>query len=174
MNVNLLHFVHDLADKGDSTLSKGALVTIASQTLTSAPAKAKQFYTVEQARMALVLVERVVDDILGMYSLLVDLEGEIELAECVGDERALDDGRRKLVAAIDRLQDCLEELETLGVEMCDFKRGAVEFFSIDRGREICLSWCKGEETIRYWYHRGQSIAERRDVEELEQRLFQFV
>ena len=138
------------------------------------PIEAKHFYTVEQARKALVLVERVVDDILGMYETLVDLEGEIELAECIGDEVALDKGRQRLVAAIDRLQDCLEELEQLGVEMRDFKRGAVEFPSLDKGREICLVWCKGDETIQYWYHRGQSMADRRDVEELEQRLFQFV
>ncbi len=150
-------------------------MTTASQTLNlDAPTRAKQFYTVEQARKALVLVERVVDDILELYALLVDLEGEIELAECVGDERSLDNGRRELVAAIDRLQDCLEELEQLGVEMCDFKHGAVTFSSLDKGREICLSWTKGEDTICYWYHRGQSIADRRDVEELEQRLFQFV
>ena len=161
--------------KGVAINHKGVRVTTLSQIANAeAPVAAKQFYTVDQARSALVLVERVVDDILEMYTTLVELEGQIELAECISDEVALDQGRQNLVAAIDRLQDCLEELEQLGVEMRDFKRGGVEFPSLDKGREICLSWCKGEETIRYWYPRGQSIADRRDVEELEQRLFQFV
>ena len=155
-------------------MKENPVTTLSKIVTQSTTHETKPFYTISQARKAWVLVERIVDDVLELYSNLIDLEGEIELAECVGDDRAVDLSRRRLVEAIDRLQDCLEELEQLGVEMSDFKRGAVVFSSLDKGREIYLSWAKGEETVNYWYHRGQSHEERRTVDELEQRLFQFV
>lgn len=125
--------------------------------------KDRKFFTLEQANRSLVLVQRIVGDVVDEYQRLLELEDLIEAAEQSGSRRQLEDARQQLVNTVDVLQGCLEELDTMGVELRDFSRGIVDFPSRHDERPISLCWMHGEETVRHWHEVGASFACRQPI-----------
>jgi hypothetical protein len=124
-----------------------------------------RLFTVEQANRTLVLLQRIVGDIVNEYKTLMELEEWIDLAEQSGNSLALERSRKQLVATVDTLQNCLEELDQVGVELRDFTRGIVDFPASRDGRAISLCWRLGEAEVSYWHETREGYASRRPIEE---------
>lgn len=124
-----------------------------------------RLFTVEQANRTLVLLQRIVGDIVAEYKTLMELEEWIDLAEQSGNACQLERSRKQLVAAVDTLQNCLEELDQVGVELRDFTRGIVDFPASRDGRVISLCWKLGEPQVMHWHETREGYASRRPIEQ---------
>jgi hypothetical protein len=122
-------------------------------------------FTPQRAQRALALVRRIVDDIVGEYPRLLECQELLELAQRRGSAEYLNRVQADMLASANKLQGYSDELAALGVQLCDFSRGRVEFPGLWNGREIRLCWQHGEEQIACWYDPRQAHA-RRPLSEL--------
>ena len=126
----------------------------------------KRYFTPSEASRALILIRRIVADVTAGYSRLLDLHETMEAAYESGSSREAADARDELVLVVDMLQTCMDELEDVGVELKDWTTGIVDFPCRWGGREICLCWQSGEETVSHWHETSEGFASRRSIETL--------
>jgi len=122
----------------------------------------RKYFAVAEADRALVLIKRIIADVVCHYSRLGDLQ---EALEACPDEQA-EAVRRDLLATIERLQSCLEELDDAGVELVDWSRGIVNFPCVADGRCVYLCWEHGEKRIGFWHETDEGFAERQPLDAL--------
>lgn len=121
-------------------------------------------FSLDQANRSLVLLQRIVGEVIEEYDRLLRLEETIEAAEQHNQPARLEQARRELVATVDRLQCCLEELEDIGVELRDFSRGVVDFPAERQGRPISYCWMFGESAVRHWHEVSEGFASRQPIQ----------
>jgi len=120
-------------------------------TTASACSAPKRSFTLARANRALVLVKRIVADILGEHSRLVDLQEALDAACRHADEARVAQLRGQLSRTFGRLRNCFDELDEVGVVLADCSAGVVHFRSHRGGREICLCWRYGEPRVSHWH-----------------------
>jgi hypothetical protein len=125
-----------------------------------------RYFTPLQASASLVLVRRIVGDIVGGYGRLVELQETLETLQARQSRQECEAVRRELIATMETLQSCLEELEEVGVELIDWALGIVEFPCLWSGREIRLTWQHGQRGISHWREIGESSAARQPISSL--------
>jgi len=113
--------------------------------------KKRHFFTLEEANSSLVLVRRIVADLVGHYDRLVEIHETVEALETAGRFGQVEDARDELVHSADRIRICLEELEDVGVELCDWELGIVDFPALVEGREVRLCWLSDEPKVTHWH-----------------------
>jgi hypothetical protein len=118
---------------------------------TPLPPAQRRFFTIEEANRMLPLIRRVVEDIGGAARLYERTQNRLDQK---GDA-ALRDSERRLAEAelsdhADRLEDCLQELRSLGVEFKGWD-GLVDFPAWVDGREIEYCWKAGEPRVEHWH-----------------------
>ena len=111
----------------------------------------RHFFSVEDANRSLVLVRRIVADVVGHYDRLVEVHETVEALETAGRLGQVEDAREELVVTADRIRICLEELEDVGVELCDWEWGIVDFPALADGREVRLCWRADEARVTHWH-----------------------
>ena len=79
---------------------------------------------------------------------------------------ARDDLQADLEAAVDRLQDYVQELGALGCELKDYEMGLIDFPGRHEGHAVCLCWKLGEEKIGFWHEIEAGLAGRQPVSKL--------
>ncbi len=114
-------------------------------------------FTPAAANRALVLIRRVVGDLVDHYHRMLDLQEAADAAEA---DARLNDELGDLSA---RMRCCLDELESVGVELRDFARGIVDFPCVAGGRLLHLCWAHGENRVKHWHELGESFAQRRPI-----------
>ena len=62
-----------------------------------------------------------------------------------------------------RLEDYVDELSEIGCELKDYQIGLIDFTGRYQGRDICLCWKLGEETITHWHELNSGFAGRKPV-----------
>lgn len=126
----------------------------------------KKFFTVEEANRALPLVSRVVADIRKQYRITMELDqayqAVVERRDDAHTPDALSDQRE---AALDRLNELVEELAEIGVELKDWESGLVDFPCLRQAREVCLCWKAGEKAVGYWHEQYAGFAGREEITE---------
>lgn len=128
-----------------------------------APKPDKKYFSVPEANRALPYVTRVVEDVVQVYSQIVDLRHQIESPEEAGDTDALE---RQYEAHMDRLSELVDELHMVGVELKDFEKGLVDFPAVHEGREVLLCWHQGEDRVLHWHEVDAGFDGRQPVEQL--------
>jgi len=126
----------------------------------------KKYFTLAEARHALVLVKRIATDIqatqaerLRLHALLTaSTEGPPETTLGIQD---------RLEVETSRLERLVEELAKMGVDLKDPARALLDFPSRHEGREILLCWMADEATILHWHEVDGGYAARRSVDELD-------
>jgi len=118
-----------------------------------------RYFSVDEANRALVLVRRIVADIVGGYRRLMDLQEALEAMQSQ-PRPACEEVRAELIGMVERLQDCLAELEEVGVELKDWAIGLVDFPCLWHGRAVNLSWQHGEPRVSFWHEAGDGAATR--------------
>lgn len=130
------------------------------------PTRCRRHFTVAQANRSLVLLKRIVADVIVGYQVLFDLQEVLEIAEARGRTMQIHACRAKLRSAVDKLQNCLDELNDMGVEIRDWALGVVDFPAIADGREVYLCWQFGEPRVMYWHEYDAGDTGRQPIETL--------
>ena len=65
--------------------------------------------------------------------------------------RELREAQEGIARSSGKFQRTIQDLESLGCEIKDLEMGLVDFRSSRDGREVCLCWRLGEDTIAYWH-----------------------
>jgi hypothetical protein len=128
----------------------------------------RKYFTLSEARRALVLVEKIATDIQRIEavrrSIIHDIDAaqrqDVPAEEVAAMELEFDSMTEKLSALVD-------ELAAIGVELKDPARGLVDFPAMFENREILLCWQLGEPSIGYWHETSGGFAGRRLVADLE-------
>ncbi len=116
-----------------------------------------KLFTVEQAEKTLPLVRRIVADITRAFERLESIAQE---RHALGpqpnpgsnaEERAFT-LERELQASQEEILRCQEELQTLGIELKDYRSGLIDFFSRYEDRLVYLCWKLDEGATISWWH----------------------
>ncbi|MCZ7649043.1 MAG: DUF2203 domain-containing protein [Planctomycetota bacterium] len=120
-----------------------------------------KYYTVERAERALPLVRRIVQDLVDAF---VAREKLLARRHALGAQpnpgSSAEETAFRLEREIDSqeasLRRYLAELELLGVELKDWRRGLIDFYSLYQGREVYLCWMLGEGKTLEHFHELQA------------------
>lgn len=128
----------------------------------------KKFFTPQQADAMLPLVRSIVKDISSLAHSLRDRHARIDRLQKMGGHDLHGSAHLEEEQAIwekdaDRLQECVAELQGLGVEMKDFYIGLVDFPCWQDDREICLCWKLGEDRLEWWHETFAGFAGRQPL-----------
>lgn len=130
----------------------------------SSAVSGKRLFSPAEADRALVLVRRIVADIARNYRRLRELHDKYQRLDQQGDLLDAEQTRQAYVAVTDRLAELREELEDVGCELKDFEMGLVDFPSIRNGREVCLCWKLGEESVAHWHETDAGFTGRKPLD----------
>ncbi|MGC8541260.1 MAG: DUF2203 domain-containing protein [Phycisphaerae bacterium] len=127
----------------------------------------KRYFTLAEARRALVLVNRIAMDIQR-----IELQRRKLVHQTASSHEQPSAQQANAIEAqfdimTEQLSGLLEELAAIGVELKDPTRGLLDFPSRFNGRDILLCWQIGEPTINFWHDISAGFAGRRSVGELE-------
>ena len=81
----------------------------------------------------------------------------------VADETRL---RLRMQGIIDQMQASVARLEELSITLRDIKTGLVDFPALVTGRQVCLCWRLGEESVDWWHELTDGFPGRRPLSEL--------
>ncbi len=123
----------------------------------------RKLFCQDEATRALTLVRRIVADIVAEYPHLLELQEMLEGIQQHGPIDEIHQIQQQLGESVARLQDCMVELDDIGVELRDFTRGVVDFPSQREGREVRLCWRFGEPDITHWHELGAGLADRKPI-----------
>src|SRR4051812_26846474 len=122
------------------------------------PAVEKKYFTVSEANSTLPLVRAIVRDI---TELAHDLRERHERYSRLrlGERGVLGEAHHEEVQQVqaelerdqERMQEYVQELETLGVELKDYFMGLVDFPAWMNGRPVYLCWRLGEPDVAHWH-----------------------
>ena len=126
----------------------------------------RRFFSLRRANRALVLVRRIVSDIVAEYPRLLELQEMLDVSQCHGSAEYISRIQADTTISVERLQRIIGELETLGVELCDFGRGMVDFPGFVAGREVRFCWQYGQDRITHWHYCHEGPAGRKPLVEL--------
>ena len=119
----------------------------------------KKRFTLQEANRALPLVRRVAADIVYAHEAITHQQKLLENAAVDKQDQVQDQIQKLLV----HLQDYVDELTDIGCELKDFRLGLVDFIGHHAGRDICLCWKHGEETIGFWHELNSGFSGRQPI-----------
>lgn len=121
-------------------------------------------FTLEHANRTLPLVRRIVADIVKQYKRVSALEEECEVPTAPADESA-EAARDRYGVELDKLRELAQELQSIGCELKDWRRGLVDFPAVHQGRSIYFCWRLGESSVTHWHERDAGFHGRRPVDQ---------
>lgn len=127
------------------------------------PPSGRRFFTLEEANRMLPLIRHIVDDIGITAKVYERLQSKLDLKNDMApspEERCL--LTAELSDHADRLEDCLQELRTLGVEFKGWE-GLVDFPAWVDGREVEYCWKQDEPAVSYWHELYAGFRNRRPL-----------
>jgi hypothetical protein len=133
----------------------------------------RKYFTLEEANQRLPLVRAIVADIVSHYRDLHDRRERLKrIRQSPGfvsrDEDSVyseevEQVERDLEKDVERLQEFVDELQSLGVEFKDPVKGLVDFPAIIDGREAYLCWQLGEDEIAFWHELDAGFSGRQSL-----------
>lgn len=131
------------------------------------------YFTLDQAQRLLPAVERHLRDALfhkAEYERIHrDIESTLERVRQSGGARMDPERQRALRSERDanarKLQDALSEIEQLGALVKDLDIGLLDFMARYQGRDVCLCWKLGEDSIRFWHGAEEGFRGRKEIDE---------
>jgi hypothetical protein len=128
------------------------------------PSLPKKRFTLEQANKAIPLVSRIVKNIVDNHAEHQAVAAEMEAAPA-SQRRQIEP---RLVAARERLEELVDELEAVGVELKDPAIGLIDFVGRHQGHDVYLCWKLGEEKIEFFHELQTGFAGRQPISALEE------
>jgi hypothetical protein len=62
------------------------------------------------------------------------------------------------------LEECINELNALGVEVKDAETGLLDFPALREGADVLLCWHVGEDAVEWWHDREEGFAGRKRID----------
>lgn len=133
-----------------------------------------QFFSVEKANRALVLVRPIVTELLAKHKRLQKVQFEIEgleaklssqIEESPIEENLLDQLYAEMQSLLDYIAHNIEELHLIGCVFKDFMVGIVDFPTHFNGRDVYLCWQHGEIDITHWHEMEEGFSGRNPINE---------
>jgi len=141
--------------------------------MTAAPAT--RYFTLDEANRTLPLVRMIVRDIVELFP---DVHRRRERLDALLSRSRKTPKREndlysdevqqmesELEADEHRLRGYIDELTNIGADLKDPLQGLIDFPALVGGREVCLCWKLGEESIGFWHETDAGFAGRRPVED---------
>jgi hypothetical protein len=125
--------------------------------------KKKNAFTLRQANKALPLVSRVVRDVVNTHERATQLQAKLESTTGGKESGAI---KEQLDYSLERLQEYVDELTSIGVELKDYETGLIDFPGRHQGRDVCLCWRLGEEVVGHWHELHTGFSGRQTTETL--------
>jgi hypothetical protein len=129
-------------------------------------------FTLDEAQALLPVVEKLLDRAIEAKQALADLEEQqsdlmhrIFISGGVFVDIAVVKKRKITMAAlIQRAQDSLQEIDSIGVQVKDLDIGLLDFPSTLDGETILLCWRRGEPRIEFWHSMDAGYAGRQPID----------
>ena len=122
-----------------------------------------KLFTLEQAGRALPLVRKIVSDIVAQYQQLEHLQRKRK--KLLRGDRAEEVAQLNLQASrgLERLNELIDEVNAIGCDLQDWETGLVDFRTMHEGRQVCLCWRLGEDSISHWHEVNAGVAGRQMI-----------
>ncbi len=129
----------------------------------------KKVFSPEEANRALPLVKRIVADIVERHRAFSVTRAEYAKLQ---SQKVLEASQRSrkselettIKSSVSEMQGFVAELEALGISIKSFEEGLIDFPSNRDGREVCLCWKHGEDSVDFWHERDEGFAGRHPIE----------
>ncbi len=126
----------------------------------------RKYFSLEEANRSLVLVKKVVKDILGLYCRAKIVEDRYSILDPELDKLKLEQYKQEYRTIVERTKIYERELEEIGVQLVDWRTGAIEWPAIIDGREVYLCWRVGDPEVCYYRELYESFPIRRRIKKL--------
>jgi hypothetical protein len=123
-----------------------------------------QFYDLDDANARLPEVREVL-------TLLRDQRAElIRLRDRTREPNVDEDESRRIhlrmQGIVDQMQAAVAQLVSWDVTLRDIQSGLIDFPALVNGRQVCLCWRLGEDSVEWWHELSSGFAGRRRIGEL--------
>lgn len=132
-------------------------------------------FSLEEANALLPYLESVLGDLTGLGREISGLRREIEVLSAIesagasgsnADVRALRSKEAEYVERTQRFRALLGDVTARGCLVRDLDIGLVDFYTMAKGRVVCLCWRRGEPRIGHWHPVDEGFSGRRPLEDL--------
>jgi hypothetical protein len=121
------------------------------------------YFTLEEANSALQIIRPLIAEILAIRDEILakkpDAWPVIERSAGNGGNATLS----RLAIDFDRLDHLVHRVLDTGVQVKDINTGLLDFPALRNGREVCLCWKYGEDSIGYWHEVDAGFAGRQPI-----------
>ena len=126
-------------------------------------------FTPAEANSALGRVRPVAEQMVAVRARLGELESEqrevVRIIAGNGSGYGVGEARTPEFSRLAaELEDCLNQLSSLGVEVKDAETGLLDFPSVREGEDVLLCWRAGEDAVEFWHGREEGFAGRRRID----------
>ena len=136
-----------------------------------------KIYTPQEVTRMIPLLSRIADDIVSTYGRVREKLFEIEREHArLGDgslcdllraseesTERLDALNREMDDVLERFQEQIDEVESLGGVVMDYERGCFDFYGEVDGEIVYLCWKRGEPVLGHWHRLDEGYAERHEI-----------
>lgn len=122
-----------------------------------------QYFTVEQANAALVLIKPLMMQLMEVREQLLSKQPELEAVL----QKVIGNGGSKLASRaanqFHEMETLVRRIQAMGVMIKDVNAGLVDFPAMRDGREVYLCWRYDEEAVMFWHDIDAGFAGRQPV-----------
>lgn len=128
-----------------------------------------RLFTVTEANALIPRLEAIFEELRQLRSELRPAQAELAALEQKKRSNGADHSaevrrlRERLDTGVNRLNNLLQEIASLGGEVKDVELGLVDFPHERDGRVVYLCWKVGEDRIRYWHELASGFAGRQPL-----------
>ena len=132
-----------------------------------------RFFTLDQARLALPGVERMIREAMTLKTACDDVETRLrDITRSIMmsggrqiDREAVLQLKTRRETSLDSLKQIIEKVHETGCLIKDLDAGLLDFPTLYRGREVYLCWKAGEEGIAFWHGVDEGFRGRKAIDQ---------
>jgi hypothetical protein len=130
---------------------------------------ATRTFTPSEANSALERVRPLAEQMVALRGRLTELEGEqrevVKIIAGNGSGYGVGEARTPEFSRLAaELEDCVNQLNAIGVEVKDADVGLLDFPAVREGEEVLLCWRMGEDAVEWWHDREEGFAGRKRID----------
>jgi len=134
-----------------------------------------KIFSIDEANELIPFLERALGELVSLGGEIGGLRRQVEVLSAIEssgasegnvDVRALREGEHAYAARVEQFRRSLGEITSHGCILRDLELGLVDFYTMSKGRVVCLCWRRGEAHIEHWHPIDEGFSGRRPIEEL--------
>lgn len=134
-----------------------------------------KIFSVEEANQLIPYLERSLAELASLGREITGFHREIEVLAAIEsagasavnpDVRALRELEKVYTLRLERFRGLLTEASQQGCIIRDLELGLVDFYTMARGKVVCLCWRRGEARIEHWHPLDEGFSGRRPLSDL--------